>query len=212
MEEENTASQDSKEYETEHDAEPSYFFHQHSPWVSQPPPVCHDHYITYVVIMEMEKLERRFHSSTSACDSSTCNTTNVPKAQLEVGAKKEAGLDDGMEEPEKKRMLKEKVGEELVAGKQAGENENVIDETKYVENGSPDLVPSYCSDVEAKCLLDLLNEEGWLTGEVMNEALYHIPDRALKFPNLFEQDCCILDCYLCQFVQSARGIDGTIVA
>ncbi|KAL2457822.1 ubiquitin-like-specific protease 1A [Forsythia ovata] len=28
---------------------------------------------------------------------------------------------------------------------------------------------------------------------------------ALKFPNLFQQDCSILDCYFYQFVQSAHG-------
>ncbi|KAL2456380.1 ubiquitin-like-specific protease ESD4 [Forsythia ovata] len=57
---------------------------------------------------------------------------------------------------------------------------------------------------EAKCLLDLLNEDGWLTGEIVNEASYHIRDRALKFPNLFQQDCSILVCYFCQFVQFAH--------
>ncbi|KAL2517047.1 Ulp1 protease family protein [Abeliophyllum distichum] len=41
--------------------------------------------------------------------------------------------------------------------------------------------------------------------EIVNEALYHMRDRALKFLNLFQQDCCILDCYFCQFVQSAHG-------
>ncbi|KAL2529298.1 uncharacterized protein Fot_21899 [Forsythia ovata] len=59
--------------------------------------------------------------------------------------------------------------------------------------------------IKAKYLLDLLNKDGWLTREIVNEALYHIRDRALKFPNLFQQDCSILDCYFCQFVQSAHG-------
>ncbi|KAL2457547.1 uncharacterized protein Fot_26118 [Forsythia ovata] len=57
VEEEDTDSQDSKENETEHDGEPSHSFHQHSPRVSQPPPVYHDHNIADVVRVEMEKLE-----------------------------------------------------------------------------------------------------------------------------------------------------------
>ncbi|KAL2498662.1 Ulp1 protease family protein [Abeliophyllum distichum] len=82
----------------------------------------------------------------------------------------------------------------------------VDDLNKWMEAASTsDLVPLHHCDVEAKSLLDLLNKDGWLTGEIVNEALYHIRDRALKFPNLFQQDCCILDCYFCQFVQSAHG-------
>ncbi|KAL2466891.1 hypothetical protein Adt_42742 [Abeliophyllum distichum] len=46
----------------------------------------------------------RFHSATSACNRPTCNTNNVPEAQLEVGTKEEAGLNDEIEEPENERM------------------------------------------------------------------------------------------------------------
>ncbi|KAL2549505.1 Ulp1 protease family protein [Forsythia ovata] len=322
VEEEDTNSQDSKENETEHDGEPSHSFHQHSPQASQPPPVYHDHNIADVVRMEMEKLEGRllgviskrldqmeykidslvelavvgrFHSTTSACDSPICNTTNVHVAQPEVERNEEVGPDDVMDELEKERILENETGEELVEGEKAGKDENVSDETEFVEKGmsadfftpekleedankstkaigdieqiedtgselpkgrghrtkrkarllcSPftnptkrrklsdidvydpyrevnpskvddlnkwmevtstsDLVPLHRCDVEAKCLLDLLNNDGWLTGEIVNEALYHIRDRALKFPNLFQQDCSILDCYFYQFVQSAH--------
>ncbi|KAL2545687.1 ubiquitin-like-specific protease 1A [Forsythia ovata] len=41
--------------------------------------------------------------------------------------------------------------------------------------------------------------------KIVIEALYHIRDRALKFPLLFQQDCSILDCYFCQFVELAHG-------
>ncbi|KAL2507597.1 hypothetical protein Fot_31244 [Forsythia ovata] len=75
----------------------------------------------------------RFYSATSACDGPTSNTTNVQKAQPKLGAKKEAGLDDVMEGTEKERMLEDEAIEELVVGKQAGEDENVTDETEYVE-------------------------------------------------------------------------------
>ncbi|KAL2532958.1 Uncharacterized protein Adt_06309 [Abeliophyllum distichum] len=133
VEEEDIVSQESKGYETEHDAEPSHSFYRHSPRVFQPPPVCHDHYIVDVVRMEMGKLEGRFHSTTSACDSNICNTTNIPEAQLEMGRKKNAGIDDVINKPKKERILEEEVGKELVAGKQAGEDGNIIDETDYVE-------------------------------------------------------------------------------
>ncbi|KAL2542863.1 Ulp1 protease family protein [Abeliophyllum distichum] len=321
VEEKDMDSQDSKENDTEHDGEPSHSFHQHSPRVSQPPPVCHDHNIADVVRMEMEKLEERllgviskrldrmenkidslielaavdrFHSTTSACDSPIRNTTNVPVSALEVKRKEEAGPNDVMDELEKERIIEDEDGEELVGWKKAAEDENVSNETKFVEKGmsgdfftpekleedenkstkgdivqientrfdipkgrghhtkrkarllcslftdptkrrklsdldvydphrevdpskvddlnkwmevasTSDLVPLHHCDVEAKCLLDLLNKDGWLTGEIVNEALYHIRDRALKFPNLLQQDCCNLDCYFCQFVQSAHG-------
>ncbi|XP_022872187.1 ubiquitin-like-specific protease 1A [Olea europaea var. sylvestris] len=39
----------------------------------------------------------------------------------------------------------------------------------------------------------------------MNEALYQIRERASRFPNLFRQDCCILDTYFYQFVVNAYG-------
>ncbi|KAL2472236.1 Ulp1 protease family protein [Abeliophyllum distichum] len=135
--------------------------------ISQPPPVYHDHNIADIVRMEMEKLVGRllwfiskwldhieykidslveltvvgrFSSITSACESPICNTTNIHEAQLEVERKKKKnGLDDVMDELEKER---------------------IEDET-----GEDDLVPLRHSDVEAKCLLDLLNEDVWLTGE-----------------------------------------------
>ncbi|KAL2460674.1 Ulp1 protease family protein [Abeliophyllum distichum] len=252
VQEEDTDSEDSKGDDTEHGGEPSHSFHQHSPRVSEPPPVRHDHNIADVVRMEMEKLEERllgviskrldrmeykidslvemaavgrFHSTTSAYDSPIHNTTNVPVSPPEVKIKEEAG-----------------DGEELAGGEKSAEDENVGNETEFVEKGmsgdfcmpekleedenkstkvdpskvddltkwmeaasTSDLVPLHHCDVEAKTLLDLLNKDGWLTGEIVNEALYHIRDRALKFPNLFQQDCCILDCYFCQFVQSAHG-------
>ncbi|KAL2479771.1 Ubiquitin-like protease domain-containing protein [Abeliophyllum distichum] len=297
MEEEDTDSQDLKENDTEHDGEPSHSFHQHSPQVSQSPPVCHDHNIANVVRMEMEKLEERlvgviskrldrmeykidslvelatvgrFHSTTSACDSIIRNTTNVPVAPPEVKRTKEAGPNDVMDELEKERIIEDEDGEELVGGEKAAEDENIFtikvvgdivqientvfdipkgrghrtkrkacllcssftdptkrrklsdldvydpyrevdpskvdDLNKWMEVASTsDLVPLHHCDVEAKCLFDLLNKDGWLTGGIVNEALYHIRDRALKFSNLFQQDCCILDCYFCQFVQSAHG-------
>ncbi|KAL2457256.1 Ulp1 protease family protein [Abeliophyllum distichum] len=59
----------------------------------------------------------------------------------------------------------------------------VDDLNKWMEVASTsDLVPLHHCDVEAKCLLDLLNKDGWLIREIVNEALYHIRDRALKFP------------------------------
>ncbi|KAL2522059.1 uncharacterized protein Fot_25982 [Forsythia ovata] len=149
VEEEDTDSQDSKENETEHDGEPSHSFHQHSPRVSQPPPVYHDHNIADVVRMEMEKLEGRllgviskrldqmeykidslvelaavcrFNSTTSACDSPNLNTTNVHVAEPEVERKEEVGLDDVMDELEKERIIEDETGEEFVEGKKAGED------------------------------------------------------------------------------------------
>ncbi|KAL2490769.1 Uncharacterized protein Adt_26397 [Abeliophyllum distichum] len=97
--------------------------------VSQPPPIHHDHNIADIVRMEMKKLKGmllgviskqlddmeykidslvelavvgRFHLTTSACESSICNTTNVHETQLEVERKKEAGRDDVIDELEKK--------------------------------------------------------------------------------------------------------------
>ncbi|KAL2545390.1 uncharacterized protein Fot_14623 [Forsythia ovata] len=48
----------------------------------------------------------RFHSTTSAYESPICNTTNVPEAQLEMEIKKEAGLDDAMDEIEKRKNIR----------------------------------------------------------------------------------------------------------
>ncbi|KAL2559623.1 Uncharacterized protein Fot_04362 [Forsythia ovata] len=145
VEEEDTASKDSKGYGTEYDVEPSHFFHQHSPRVSQPPPICHDHNIANVVRMEMEKLERRLlgviskqlDHTESKIDSlvELAVVANVPETQLEMGRKKEAGLDDVMDEPEKERMLEDEAGEELDGRKQCGEDENVTNETEYVKKG-----------------------------------------------------------------------------
>ncbi|KAL2518583.1 Ubiquitin-like protease domain-containing protein [Abeliophyllum distichum] len=133
VEEEDTDSQDSKGNDTEHDGEPSHSFHQYSPRVSQPPPVCHDHNIADVVRMEMKKLEERllgviskrldrmeykidslvelaavgrFHSTTSAYDSPIRNTTNVPVSPPEVKRKEEAGPNDVMDELEKEKNNK----------------------------------------------------------------------------------------------------------
>ncbi|KAL2475827.1 Ulp1 protease family protein [Abeliophyllum distichum] len=184
----------------------------------------------------------RFHSTTSAYDSPIHNTTNVHVSPPEVKRKEKAGPNDAMDELEKERIIEDEDGEELAGGEKSAEDENVGNETEFVEKGmsgdfcmpekleedenkstkvdpskvddlnkwmeaasTSDLVPLHHCDVEAKSLLDLLNKDGWLTGEIVNEALYHIRDRALKFPNLFQQDCCILDCYFCQFVQSAHG-------
>ncbi|KAL2506254.1 Ubiquitin-like protease domain-containing protein [Abeliophyllum distichum] len=160
VEEEDTDSQDSKGNDTEHDGVPSHSFHQHSPQVTQPPPVCHDHNIADGVRMEMKKLEERllgviskrldrmeykidslveltavgrFHSTTSACDSPIRNTTNVHVAPPEVKRNEEAGPNDVMDELEKERILEDEDGEELVGGEKAAEDENVSNETEFVE-------------------------------------------------------------------------------
>ncbi|KAL2544351.1 Uncharacterized protein Fot_13584 [Forsythia ovata] len=75
----------------------------------------------------------RFHSTTTACDSPICNTTNVYVAQPEVERKEEVGPDDVMDELEKERILEDETGEELVEGEKAGKDENVSDETEIVE-------------------------------------------------------------------------------
>ncbi|KAL2545497.1 hypothetical protein Fot_14730 [Forsythia ovata] len=75
----------------------------------------------------------RFDSTTSAYKSPICNTTNVNEAQLEVERKNEATFDDVMDELKKERILEDEAGEKLVEGKQAGEDENVTDETEYKE-------------------------------------------------------------------------------
>ncbi|KAL2523773.1 Ulp1 protease family protein [Abeliophyllum distichum] len=283
VQEEDTDSEDSKGDDTEHGGEPSHSFHQHSPRVSEPPPVRHDHNIADVVRMEMEKLEEmllgviskrldrmeykidslvemaavgRFHSTTSAYDSPIHNTTNVPVSPPEVKRKEKAGPNDAMDELEKERIMEDEDGEELAGGEKSAEDENVGNETEFVEKGmsgdfctpekleedenkstkvvgdivqiestgfdipkgrghrtkrkarplcSPftdptkrrklsdldvydpyrevdpskvddlnkwmeaastsDLVPLHHFDVEAKSLLDLLNKDGWLTGE-----------------------------------------------
>ncbi|KAL2498663.1 Ulp1 protease family protein [Abeliophyllum distichum] len=143
VQEEDMDSEDSKGDDTEHGGEPSHSFHQHSPRVSQPPPVCHDHNITDVVRMEMEKLEERllgviskrldrmeykidslvemaavgrFHLTTSAYDSPIHNTTNVPLSPPEVKRKEEAGPNDAMDELEKERIIEDEDGEELAGG------------------------------------------------------------------------------------------------
>ncbi|KAL2483092.1 hypothetical protein Fot_44536 [Forsythia ovata] len=138
VEEEDTASQDSKGYETEHNVKPSHSFHQHSLQVFQPPTVCHDHYITDVVRMEMKKLEERLLGVISKrLDNMEYKIDGLVELAVACstggGSKKEAGLDDVMEEPEREIMLEEKAGKELVAVKQDGEDENVTDETEYVE-------------------------------------------------------------------------------
>ncbi|KAL2493375.1 Tyrosine-sulfated glycopeptide receptor 1 [Abeliophyllum distichum] len=108
VEEEDTDSQDSKGNDTEHDGEPSHSFHQHSPQVSQPPPVCHDHNIADVVRMEMEKLEERLLGVISkkldrmeykidslvelAAMGRFHSTTNVPVSPPEVKRRRKLGL------------------------------------------------------------------------------------------------------------------------
>ncbi|KAL2505382.1 Ubiquitin-like protease domain-containing protein [Abeliophyllum distichum] len=156
VQEEDTDSEDSKGDDTEHGGEPSHSFHQHFPRVSQPPPVCHDHNIADVVRMEMEKLEERllgviskrldrmeykidslvemaavgrFHSTTSAYDSPIHNTTNVPLSPPEVKRKEEAGPN------EKERIIEDEDGEELAGGEKSAEDENVSNETVFVEKG-----------------------------------------------------------------------------
>ncbi|KAL2525219.1 Ubiquitin-like protease domain-containing protein [Abeliophyllum distichum] len=133
VEEEDTNSQDSKGNDIEHNGESSHSFHQHSPRVSQPPPVCHDHNIADVVRMEMEKLEERFHSTTSAYDSPIRNTTNVPVSPPKMKRKEEAGPNDVMDELEKERIIEDEDGEELVGGEKAADDENVSNETEFVE-------------------------------------------------------------------------------
>ncbi|KAL2454251.1 Ubiquitin-like protease domain-containing protein [Abeliophyllum distichum] len=162
VEEEDTDSEDSKGDDTEHGGKPSHSFHQHSPRVSQSPPVCHDHNIADVVRMEMKKLEERllgviskrldrmeykidslvemaavgrFHSTTSAYDSPIHNTTNVHVSPPEVKRKEEAGPNDTMDELEKERIIEDEDGEELAGGEKSAEDENVSNETEFVEKG-----------------------------------------------------------------------------
>ncbi|KAL2486689.1 Ulp1 protease family protein [Abeliophyllum distichum] len=77
----------------------------------------------------------RFYSTTSACDSPIRNTTNVPVSPPEVKRKEEAGPNDVMDELEKERIIEDEDGEELVGGEKAAEDENVSNETEFVEKG-----------------------------------------------------------------------------
>ncbi|KAL2493026.1 Uncharacterized protein Adt_28654 [Abeliophyllum distichum] len=77
----------------------------------------------------------RFHSTTSSCDSLICNTTNVLVAPPEVKKKEEAGPNDVIDELEKEKILEDEAGEELVGGKKAADDENVSNETEFVEKG-----------------------------------------------------------------------------
>ncbi|KAL2480226.1 Ubiquitin-like protease domain-containing protein [Abeliophyllum distichum] len=246
VEEEDTNSEDSKGNDTEQGGEPSHSFHQHSPRVSQPPPVCHDHNIADVVRMEMEKLEERLlgviskrldrmeykidslvemaavekgmsgdfctpekleedKNKSTKGDIVQIESTgfDIPKGRGHRTKRKARLLCSPFTDPTKRRKLSDL---DVYDPYREVDPSKVDDLNKWMEVASTiDLVPLHHCDVEAKCLLDLLNKDGWLTGEIVNEALYHIRDRALKFSNLFQQDCCILDCYFCQFVQSAHG-------
>ncbi|KAL2512679.1 Cysteine proteinases superfamily protein [Abeliophyllum distichum] len=83
-------------------------------------------------------------------------------------------------------------GEELLGGEKAAEDENVSNETEFVEKGisgdffTPEKLEEDANkstkvtwyllhhyDVEAKCLLDLLNKDGWLTREHTGEWQIH---------------------------------------
>ncbi|KAL6509456.1 hypothetical protein OROGR_022766 [Orobanche gracilis] len=66
-----------------------------------------------------------------------------------------------------------------------------------------DIIPLHSSEVKAKCLLDLLHMDGWLTGSIMNEALYQIRERSSKYLNVFQQNCCILDTYFYEYILKA---------
>ncbi|KAL2518488.1 hypothetical protein Adt_14735 [Abeliophyllum distichum] len=105
VEEEDTAFQDSKGNETEHDAEPSHFFHQHSSYLN------HHRLIQQQVPVKVQPMYLRLNQKW----------------------RKRRRLDDVVDKLEKERILEDEAGEELVGGKKAGEDENVTDETEYVE-------------------------------------------------------------------------------
>ncbi|KAL2538989.1 ubiquitin-like-specific protease 1A [Forsythia ovata] len=238
----------------------------------------------------------RFHSTTSACDSPICNTTNVHVVQPEVERKEKVGPDDVMDELEKERIIEDETGEELVEGKKAGNDENVSDETEIVEKemsadfltpekleedankstkgdivqiedkgselpkgrghrtkrkahllyspftdptkrrklsdidvydpyrevdhskvddlnkwmevaSTSDLVHLHRCDIEAKCLLDLLNKDGWLTGEFSTEQF-----RFIKMKEVPQQhngsDCGIFTVKYIEFLQANMDVSA----
>ncbi|KAL2453446.1 Ulp1 protease family protein [Abeliophyllum distichum] len=50
---------------------------------------------------------------------------------------------------------------------------------------------------------DLHDQSRWLTGDHVDSALFHIRERAVKYANLFRQDCAVLDSNFWQIVENA---------
>ncbi|XP_022895423.1 uncharacterized protein LOC111409629 [Olea europaea var. sylvestris] len=80
----------------------------------------------------------------------------------------------------------------------------VEDLNKWLANASTsDTVTLAICEVRRKFFDELLKDDGWLIDDHIDSALYHIRERAVTYPHIFQQDCAILDCYFWQLVKKA---------
>ncbi|KAL2491032.1 Ulp1 protease family protein [Abeliophyllum distichum] len=80
----------------------------------------------------------------------------------------------------------------------------VSDLNEWMEKASPrDAVALAICDVRRTFFEDLHDQSRWLTGDHVDLALFHIRERAVKYVNLFRQDCTVLDSNFWQIVENA---------
>ncbi|KAL2509852.1 uncharacterized protein Fot_33499 [Forsythia ovata] len=65
-----------------------------------------------------------------------------------------------------------------------------------------DAVALAICDVGRTFFEDLRDQSRWLTGDHVDSALFHIRERAIKYANLFRQDCVVLDSNFWQLVEN----------
>ncbi|KAL2489672.1 uncharacterized protein Fot_42964 [Forsythia ovata] len=80
----------------------------------------------------------------------------------------------------------------------------VSDLNEWMEKASPrDAVALAICDAGRTFFEDLRDQSRWLTGDHVDSALFHIRERAVKYANLFRQDCAVLDSNFWQLVENA---------
>ncbi|KAL2456471.1 Ulp1 protease family protein [Abeliophyllum distichum] len=80
----------------------------------------------------------------------------------------------------------------------------VSDLKEWMEKASPrDAVALAICDAGRTFFEDLHDQIRWLTGDHVDSALFHIRERAVKYANLFRQDCAVLDSNFWQIVENA---------
>ncbi|KAL2532232.1 Ulp1 protease family protein [Abeliophyllum distichum] len=80
----------------------------------------------------------------------------------------------------------------------------VSDLKEWMEKASPrDAIALAICDAGRTFFEDLHDQSRWLTGDHVDSALCHIREQAVKYANLFRQDCAILDSNFWQIVENA---------
>ncbi|KAL2549170.1 uncharacterized protein Fot_10700 [Forsythia ovata] len=80
----------------------------------------------------------------------------------------------------------------------------VSDLNEWMEKASPrDAVALAICDAGRTFFEDLCDQSRWLTGDHIDSALFHIRERAVKYANIFRQDCVVLDSNFWQLVENA---------